>query len=197
MLIIKIGNVSELSDSDIAFWKQNSEAGRVVSVLRKRLGTDRKRSILGDISATFLIRSQFGYENSVLCHDPHGRPYVKDCPFFISISHSENKAICVLSDKPVGIDIEKVRKVGLKTKEKICSGKELAYIGDDDERFFEVWTAKEAYSKFTGEGVAAILRGVYTDQSEKTVEGIPFKVFKTDGYVYSLVSENNFEEVII
>lgn len=197
MLIIKSGNVSELSENDIALWKQNSEVGRIDSVLRKRFDADRKRSIIGDILAVLLMRSQAGYENSILCHDPLGRPYFKDCPLFIGISHSENKAICVLSDKPVGIDIENVRKANYKVAKRICSDDELSYIGGNDERFFEVWTAKEAYSKFTGEGIAAVLRGVYTDQSKKTVEGIPFKVFKADGYVYTLVSENDFKEVII
>ncbi|MBQ3005068.1 MAG: 4'-phosphopantetheinyl transferase superfamily protein [Clostridia bacterium] len=103
-----------------------------------------------------------------------GKPYIKNSPYYFNVSHSEDIAICGISESEIGVDIEKVRKVNLKTATRFATEKELFYIFgkspcDDDyysdtteiyERFFEIWTLKEAYFKKLGLGISTDLKSV-------------------------------------
>ena len=55
----------------------------------------------------------------------------------------------------MGVDVETVRDVDEKFMRRVCSEEELAYAlrgGDVQQRFWELWTAKEAIFKLTGHG---------------------------------------------
>ena len=73
-----------------------------------------------------------------------------------------------MDDNPVGVDIEKIRHVDLNTAKRIFNDEDVHYIFEcipDTEdyndytndavlqRFFELWTKKEAYGKFVGTGL--------------------------------------------
>ena len=78
--------------------------------------------------------------------EPGGKPYFPDRPnICFNLSHSHGTAVCALHDKPVGVDVEKLRP----------APKRLA-DGLTDEAFFRLWTAKEATVKRRGEGIAAL-----------------------------------------
>ena len=65
-------------------------------------------------------------------------------------------AAAVISEKPVGIDIEKTRQIDLRILDRVCTEREADYVKcdkDSEIRFFEVWTAKEAYFKKQGTGI--------------------------------------------
>ncbi len=61
----------------------------------------------GFLSIRHLLR-QFGYTDSDLYYDENGKPHLYDGKY-ISISHSFQYSGVVISDHPVGIDIEKQR----------------------------------------------------------------------------------------
>lgn len=88
----------------------------------------------------------------------NGKPYIvwgegKAAPH-ISVSHCDGIFACAIDDDNVGIDIQNERDVAA---EKIKS----RYFTDAEqaEDFYKVWTRKEAYSKFTGRGLAQIIDG--------------------------------------
>ena len=75
---------------------------------------------------------------------------------------------------------------------RVCTEQELRYVGEDSGRFLQLWTAKEAYLKFTGEGIAYDLRSV--EVADET--GLFPKVFgrslhmeQTEEYVLSIITE--------
>ena len=78
---------------------------------------------------------------------------------FFNISHSSNYAVCIVGDRPVGIDIEEIREGRQNLARRFFDKDETEWIeeGDSDERFFRIWTLKEAYGKATGQGVLDIL----------------------------------------
>lgn len=86
-----------------------------------------------------------------------GKPYFKDGLLHFSISHTEKRAVCVLSERPVGVDAEEAdRKIDLRLAEKILSPGEYAqYQQAEDKRLalLTFWVLKEAYLKCTGEGL--------------------------------------------
>ena len=86
----------------------------------------------------------------------HGKPMVDGLEF--SLSHSGNLVICAVSDKPVGCDVEKIRKAPKGVAKRYYSDTERAYLSrfledEYDREFFRLWTLKESYVKMTGEGL--------------------------------------------
>lgn len=93
-----------------------------------------------------------------IAEDRYGKPYLVDYPnVYFSISHTKGVIACAISDNPVGIDIESIRKPDLRVVEYYFSQQEQKYIFADNEklniRFTEVWTKKEAFLKFLGTGI--------------------------------------------
>ena len=72
---------------------------------------------------------------------------------FFSISHSFPYYAVAFSERSIGVDIEKIRNYGAGIPERMFTENEKRYAGTDPGRFFEIWTKKEAYSKYTGMGV--------------------------------------------
>jgi 4'-phosphopantetheinyl transferase len=106
------------------------------------------------------------------CGDPaHGRPTVAvDVPISFSLSHSGSFAVIAIveGDARVGVDVEAVRPRGrlAALAARVLNDEEheawLA-LDDDDARlasFLRTWTAKEAYLKALGIGIATRLRDV-------------------------------------
>ena len=130
---------------------------------------DRFCSVIGYMLAVKVINENYGIAKSEIefFFDGNGKPFVKNEGIFISISHSDDLVICAVSDKVIGVDIEKIRNVNLRTVRKFCTEEEKIYIfgkvPDESSfenvsdnillRFFEIWTKKEAYGKMLGSGV--------------------------------------------
>ena len=99
----------------------------------------------------------FDYE---IAYNSQGKPYfLSNREIFFNISHSSNYVACVIGDRPVGIDIEKARKGRQNLVKRFFDISEAEWIKecDSDQRFFRIWTLKEAYGKATGQGVLDIL----------------------------------------
>ena len=118
----------------------------------------------------------------------HGKPYFDGySEWQFNISHTSGMIAIAVSDKPVGIDIEKIQKQDLRIAERYFTDAECNYINeadsDDDKnkRLLEVWTKKEAYLKFTGEGMSRPI-------SSFSVIDIPAKnqTMYWDGYILSV-----------
>lgn len=91
-----------------------------------------------------------------------GKPYFPSRPdICFNLSHSHGAAVCVLHDKPVGIDVEKLRPA----PRRLAGGLE-------DEAFFRLWTAREASIKRRGLGIAALLKPMEPDRLCRCLEGL-------------------------
>ena len=85
------------------------------------------------------------------------KPYLADYPeIHFNLSHCNNGCACIMDNFEVGIDLQEIRKVSLKTFEKICSADEILEIqnsNNPEKEFCKIWSYKEALSKLTGEGI--------------------------------------------
>ena len=91
-----------------------------------------------------------------------GKPYFPSHPdLHFNLSHSHGGIVCALHDKPVGIDIEKLRPA----PRRLASGMR-------DEEFFRLWTAREASVKREGQGIAKLLRFPNPDPLCQTLDGL-------------------------
>lgn len=74
---------------------------------------------------------------------------------YFNLSHSGGVMMLGISHSPIGVDIEKIRDIDYKKFDFIDA--------DDLEDFFEKWTERESYLKFTGEGLSAFRREIPSD----------------------------------
>ena len=96
---------------------------------------------------------------------PYGKPYFRDSGLYgiyFSRSHSKGHEVVCFSDGEIGLDCENTEaRPGIGERYLDIAGRcftedEQEYLlGADDDpiaRFFEIWTAKEAYMKYSGKG---------------------------------------------
>ena len=80
--------------------------------------------------------------------DEYGKPFLSNCDWNFSISHSGNFAALIISkDNFIGVDIETKFEQTFRLKEKFSTEKELNFIGDDDQKSSLIWSAKESIYK--------------------------------------------------
>lgn len=86
-----------------------------------------------------------------------GKPViVKPEGYHISVSHSGEIVGVVISNVPIGLDIEEVKDIDYsRIKEKFLSEKESEEASSLSS-FFNVWVRKEAESKISGKGVFSL-----------------------------------------
>lgn len=106
---------------------------------------------------------------------PHFVPFSQNLPVVFSITHTAHTVAVLLSgaENPCGVDAEEIR--NLRNMEaiakKMFTAEELAWFdaqGRTTHAFFALWTAKEAFIKYTGEGFSRALQTVQTAMSIQT-----------------------------
>lgn len=137
----------------------------------------RRQSLAGELALRRLLARE-GIE-AVPDRLPSGQPVLQGSELHVSISHCDTLVACALSDSPIGIDAEKCRPVRPEMVRRVCTPEELAWVGDDTARFFEVWTAKEAYFKMVGTGI--------TDLQSVNILTLPRQLIRQDEYLITLV----------
>lgn len=88
---------------------------------------------------------------------PLGKPYFPRFPGLqFSLSHSGPWVLCAVSSAPVGVDIEEIRLRGPSLPRYALTEKEytrFCQLGGDWPAFYALWTRKEAWCKYTGQGL--------------------------------------------
>lgn len=134
------------------------------------------------------LRNEYGIEQPpVFEYGEHGKPVIVGHPeICFNMSHCKEAAICVLSDKPVGVDIESIRNYNESLARYTMSDAEMAQIEQAERRdvaFVKLWTLKEAVLKRSGEGIRNDMKHVLDGLKDaKTV------INEKKGYIYSVVS---------
>lgn len=96
-------------------------------------------------------------KNIGLSFSEHGKPYLKDDELYFNISHTDGLSFCAVGKTEMGIDAEKIRSYNRRIERRVLSENELNLLNESETReedFFRLWTLKEAYSKFTGQGLS-------------------------------------------
>lgn len=88
-------------------------------------------------------------------NDASGRPVVDPAGVHVSVAHKDDVAVAIVSDRAVGIDIERIEPRSESFAALVCSAAERALGGldDTDEWLTRLWAAKEAAAKARGHGL--------------------------------------------
>ena len=154
-------NVNDYSKKDISNFYNHIYQEKKERV-SKYLNKDKyKSSIIGEILLHNLLEKEnIKYEEQQFIINEYGKPYINNKRLFFNISHSYDYVITIISDKEIGIDIEKIRKTNLNTIDIFATQKEKEYIlsseNDIYKRLFQIYTLKEAYIKMLGENISKI-----------------------------------------
>ncbi len=126
-------------------------------------------------------------EDIIFSVSDRGKPYCKSHPYiYFSLSHSSNLVALAISDKEVGIDIEKLRPAKDSLINRVCTKNEIDTILHSENphiKFTEIWTKKEAYLKALGTGIDRELTSIDT-----TNENFKFITEIDDEFIVSVFS---------
>lgn len=85
-----------------------------------------------------------------------GKEYIKDKNVFYNVSHTRELLCSAVSDSEIGVDCETIREIDSDAlAERFFTKREYESIKnspDPEDTFFCIWTKKESYVKYTGEG---------------------------------------------
>lgn len=134
-------------------------------LMKKRFEADRIIGVYADILIRCLLSRQLGrrFEDIHIQTTETGKPYIEGSPRLdFNLSHTKTAIAAALSDKPVGIDIEKIHEISPSVPPAVCTESELAWLNapgaDPTRRFMELWTRKEALVKYDGTGLSRELK---------------------------------------
>ena len=111
------------------------------------------------------LREGYGItENPVFEYNEHGKPSIVGHPeIFFNLSHCKEAAICVVSDQPVGVDVEGIREYKESLVNYTMNDEEIAQIKTAENpaaAFIRLWTMKEATTKLIGTGISNDMKTV-------------------------------------
>jgi len=158
------------------------DAKKVQSAYCKQVVSDIARKQLGVLPREIIFNK-----------GENGKPFLKNFPsFHFNISHTKNAVLIAVSDSPIGTDIEIIRPYDeklLKVAKRFFLPKEFEYIaieeGRQSNRFFEIWTRKEAYAKYLGTGLFTNVDVMSFDVLNPGFNG-QIKTFFVEDYVLSV-----------
>lgn len=121
-----------------------------------------------------------GYSDYDLYYDSNGKPHLNDDKH-ISITHSFEFSAIIISDKEVGIDIEKQRDKIIRIAHKFTPIEEYRTLANEDalvRKLTIVWCAKESlYKSFAEKGVSFLQHIDVSDfdmEDEKTTANVVY-----------------------
>lgn len=175
MNTVYIMDITPLMNKEIyGYYYKRVHRQRQIKADNLKSDTDKSLCIGVGVILRYAIENNTPYKYSDLSFDIHknGKPYVKDNPFYFSLSHSGKYAVCAISNTPVGVDIEFDKPLPIRIRKRFA------------DNVLE-WTEKEAKGKVTGNGFF-----------DKSNDEYVYTSKKTDGYIITVCSTKKFDKFI-
>lgn len=191
-----IYNIENLTDAEYEKWfslmteEKQKKISNYKSFDRKKSSVAGEKLVKEYIGKTLNIASQ----SLKILTDDNGKPYIENCPIHFNISHCENTLVYAFSEEEIGIDIEKIRPISLSVTKRFFSLDEQKYVFGQPlneynsensitpeilERFYRIYTLKEAICKKSGIGIKGL----------REANALPFLdySFKENDFIISIV----------
>ena len=133
------------------------------------------------------LRREYGIEEPpVFEYGEHGKPAIVGHPeICFNMSHCREAALCVLSDRPVGVDVESIRSYSESLARYTMNDEEMQLIlkaRRPEVEFTRLWTLKEAVVKRSGEGIRNDMKHVLDGLKDAKTQ-----INEKKSYVFSIV----------
>ncbi|MFD1258482.1 4'-phosphopantetheinyl transferase family protein [Mucilaginibacter terrae] len=159
------------ADTEFALWRMEEEVDTLYRQLQlneqekayvEQLGNGKRH--LHWLGTRVLLRTMLDTNEYIDCKiDSHGKPYLANLPYHISLSHSYDYAAVMISkSRPVGIDIEQIKQKVERIAPKFLTPAERATISPENkiEHLYVCWCAKEAVYKCYGQKEISFLDNI-------------------------------------
>lgn len=179
----------DVTDKELLYFVSET---RKLKILKYSSELDRRLSLYSSLLLRKQLSEKLKISNSSLkfFYPENKKPILlNNLKYNFSIAHSGNTIISLISDKCIGCDVEKIRTFPINLANKIFHSseiKDLEKITNEKQKFeyfFEIWTKKEAYSKYKGNGIYNNLKSLNTKEKK-------FLSWKENGYVFSIFSSS-------
>lgn len=161
--------------------------------LRFRHLQGRKECAVGYIELLRGLREQFGIKaKPTFAYNEHGKPFLPEHPdIHFSISHCKEAVGCFVSNRPCGLDIERIRTAKEDLVRHTMSPEETDEIFSSkwpDIAFTRLWTQKEAVLKLKGTGLVDDLHSVLNPGN---LPGIELQTTENPymGYIFTIAKQ--------
>ncbi len=191
-----IYNIENLTNEEYEKWFSLMTEEKQGRVSRYKDIERRKHSVAGEK----LVKEYIGKTLNIapecleVLVDENGKPYIEKCPFHFNISHCENTLVYAFSKEEIGIDIEKIKPISISVLKSFFSEEEQNYVLGQPlkefnfescnepeilERFYRIYTLKEAICKKSGIGIKGL----------KNADALPFlnHSFKENNFIISII----------
>ncbi len=190
-------DISAIDENESEKWRTEASEERRIYADRMKRSSGKKRSLASDHLSRLALSEYAGCrrEDIIFGKDEYGKPHAVNIRAGFNISHSGDYVVCAVSDCELGVDIEFLRPVNLKIARRFCTAEELEYLfghepqpwefdikAEDQtaelrDRFFALWTAKEAFCKYTGRGISEIMSSYCVVQNKVLAEKLKIKEY--------------------
>lgn len=169
-------------------------------VLKYRSDLDKKLSLYAEAVSRMGFSQATGVPawDLEFCYREQHKPTVKNAPDYdFSYSHTRSAILCAITEAgKIGADIEGLREAPYNIMKKVFHADEIEYAENGNpslknQRFFEIWTRKEAYTKYLGIGLTTKLSEINTLSPDLTPH---FKTWRQNEYVCSVFSDKEYCE---
>ena len=157
-------HIKELFATDVEKWSRDIVSIRIYEKIKRlKFMDDKKRTLAGELLARYALVLEKQIPKTEIIFDVYenGKPYCTSFPkMHFNISHSGSWVVCAVSDRPIGIDIEKVGLADMQIARRFFTKYEYQYLQRQEnqaEVFYKLWTLKESYIKYTGQGLTVPL----------------------------------------
>ena len=166
---------------------------RRAAIDRVRFDDSKLLTLYSALLARYAICKLTGLDNDALefSKSEHGKPFLTGHDNIdFNISHTKGMILCGVTDSGrVGVDVEHVRPLKYNIMKRCFHPDEIDFVesNNDDRHFFEIWTKKEAYTKYLGTGLAFDITKVNMlskDHDDKLY------CFEDNGFVFSVYCDS-------
>lgn len=183
-------HIADLSEEQTERLINSLPEWRREQALRYKQLQGRKECTIGYVELLRGLRERFDInEMPAFAYKEHGKPYLKEHPdIHFSISHCKEAVGCFVSNRPCGLDIERIRAAKPDLVRHTMSPEEAESIFSNpfpDVAFTRIWTQKEAVLKLKGTGIVDDLHSVLKPDK---LQGIELQTIENPymGYVYTI-----------
>lgn len=187
MIKIYSAKISDFTQADYTDVYSLLDCALKKKVDTKKQNQDKMCSLCGYILFYRGARELYGKTSPKVSFNKNGKPLCDFCHF--SISHSEDRVVCALSDETVGVDMQKIKEIKPRKAYLLFNDAENDYVNSDrnlvSQRYTEIFTKKESAIKMLGLTLSA---GGTIDTFSNNFK---FQTQINDGFVTTLCRKNN------
>lgn len=186
MIKLYKAKITDFTQADYTQWYSLLECAIREKIKSKHNAIIQKQSLLGYMLFYQAIKELYPKKQFEITFNEYGKPLCDFCYF--NISHSEEQVVCVVSDAPVGVDIQRVKTITPRAAYKFFNNRENSYVNQNENlistRYIEIFTKKEAAVKMLGLSLA------HAGSIDTFSNEYSFKTQETDGFYLSVCQKN-------